>query len=85
MSGGFSHLAGAVGCHPAKLLLVELDEYAGRQKVALPEQVEVISLVGGPERVSGTDQAGQADSEVGVVAGVEVSVHASELDRTQIT
>ncbi|MFG2217652.1 hypothetical protein ACGFN1_22690 [Streptomyces sp. NPDC048685] len=81
MSGGFGHLACAVGCHPAELLLVEFDEHAGREEVALPEQIEVIALGFGAEGVSGTDQAGQADGEAGGVAGLEVGVHACQFDR----
>ncbi|MFE4258184.1 hypothetical protein [Streptomyces sp. NPDC056883] len=52
---GGGELSGAVGCHPAELRLVELDEDARGQEVRLRQHSEGVAAPGGP--VSDGDQA----------------------------
>jgi hypothetical protein len=64
---------GAVGGHPAELLIVELDEHPRGQGVDPRQQrIGALGLPVGGDHVPGGDQPGQADRQPPVPAAAEV-------------
>jgi hypothetical protein len=65
--------AGAVGGHPAELLVIELDQHPRRQRVDPRQQrIALTGIAARREQVAGRDQPGQADRQPGVPAAPEV-------------
>ena len=67
--------AGPVGGHPAQLLVIELDEHPGGQRVDLRQHRAGVRLIGCLRRghLPAGDQARQAAGEAPVPAGMEVA------------
>ncbi|MFF2926909.1 hypothetical protein ACFVTP_31635 [Streptomyces celluloflavus] len=78
-ASGFGGLPGAVGGHPAELLLVQLDQHARGQQIAAGQQPVVLSpFITGPH-VGRADQPRQPYGQTAVGAGVEAGEGAGQV------